>query len=135
MNNGCHYLFKKWLEAFLGASLSVDETNRVIYSEISDIRYEIGFHNDIRVYFPFDDLEKKVHLAMKEDRIKRFLTSPFTIRPYGFDVQISFNIFHLLPAECASYLEFIQKISKELMEFFLEEKVKTLMIAKALKGK
>jgi len=135
MNNGDHYLFKDWLETFLGRSLFIDEEKKVIYTEISNIRYEIGFHNYIRVSFPFDDLEKKVHLAMKEDRIKEFLKHPFTIRPYGFDVEISFYILHRLPTECTSYFKFIQKISKELMEFFLEEKVKALMIAKRLKGK
>jgi len=135
MSHGCHYLFKDWLETFLGRQLFVDEGKKVIYTEISNIRYELEYHNYIRVYLPFNDLEKKVHLSMKEDRIKEFLKHPFTIRPYGFDIQISCYILHKLPTECTSYLKFIQKISKELMEFFLEEKVKTLMIAKRLKGK
>jgi len=135
MSNQIDRLFQRWLEKFLGSSLFVDEKKRVIYTEIGDIRYEIGFDGKIRVHFPFDALERKVHLAMKEERVKEFIKTTFRIRPFGLSIPIFNQMFFTIPDECNLYLEFIRKVSKELMEFFLEEKVKTLMIAKALKGK
>jgi len=135
MSNQIDRLFQRWLEKFLGSSLFIDEKKRVIYTEIGNIRYEIGFDGKIRVHFPFDALERKVHLAMKEERVKEFIKTTFRIRPFGLSIPIFNQILFTIPDECNLYLEFIRKVSKELMEFFLEEKVKTLMIAKALKGK
>jgi len=135
MSSKISRLYQRWLETFVGSSLFVDNERKTIYTEIGNIRYEIGLDGNIRVYFPFDALERKVHLAMKEERVKEFIKTTFQIRPFGLSIPIFKQILFTIPDQCNLYLEFIRKVSKELMEFFLEEKVKTLMIAKALKGK
>jgi len=135
MGQDTSHLFRRWIQSFLGQNVFLDEEKQRIYTEILDIRFEIGFDGKIHVRFPFDALEQKVHLAMKEEQIKQFIKDPFYVKPYGFLVPIYYLILLRLPNQCNKYLRFIKKMSKELMEFFLEERIKTLMIAKALKGK